>query len=172
MLHLNWLLLCFLLSPQSPRLSLQMLRMNWRTCGQTWPLSLFCSHGTKWSPCRFPGNRFFFQLLCSGFNFWLNLLSGFLVIFFMLAGFVFTELVLLCLKCPDPLVFTEIISWVLMSMLVRPKAVIVGVSLICGSSCVLHYTFYLYILHCQTSDTTLNPEYIRNMCPSESSALS
>lgn len=60
-----------LLSLQSPRLSQQTLRVDWRTCGQAWPPSLFCSHGTDSRPDIFPENMFF-QLTFSGFNFWLN----------------------------------------------------------------------------------------------------
>lgn len=60
-----------LLSLQSPRLSQQTLRVDWRTCGQAWPPSLFWSHGTDSRPDIFPENMFF-QLTFSGFNFWLN----------------------------------------------------------------------------------------------------
>lgn len=49
-----------LLSLQSPRLSQQSLRVDWRTCGQTWPPSLFCSHGTESRPDKLPANMFFF----------------------------------------------------------------------------------------------------------------
>lgn len=72
---------CVLLSLQSPRLSQQSLRVDWRTCGQTWPPSLFCSHGTESRPDKYPGNMFF-QLKCSGSNFWLNPLTGFPPVFF------------------------------------------------------------------------------------------
>lgn len=71
-----------LLSLQSPRLSQQTLRVDWRTCGQAWPPSLFCSHGTDSRPDIFPENMFF-QLTFSGFNFWLNPLLWISTCFFL-----------------------------------------------------------------------------------------
>lgn len=71
-----------LLSLQSPRLSQQTLRVDWRTCGQAWPPSLFWSHGTDSRPDIFPENMFF-QLTFSGFNFWLNPLLWISTCFFL-----------------------------------------------------------------------------------------
>lgn len=71
-----------MLSLQSPRLSQQTLRVDWRTCGQAWPPSLFCSHGTDSRPDIFPENMFF-QLTFSGFNFWLNPLLWISTCFFL-----------------------------------------------------------------------------------------
>lgn len=69
-----WLAGRVLLSPQSPRLSQQLLQTDWRTCGQTWPQSLLSSHGSESWPLKkkkkHPWKSFFsFKWRCSGFNF-------------------------------------------------------------------------------------------------------
>ena len=92
-----WLARLALPSFQSPRLSQQLLQMDWRTCGETWP-GLFGSHGTESRPHTFPGNSssfffFFFQMRCPCFKFWLNLFSGFPPVSFFFFFFFFVSLI-------------------------------------------------------------------------------
>lgn len=185
-----WLPPRVLLSLQSPRLSQQSLQMDWRTCGQTWPPSLFCSHGTESRPGEFPGNAFF-QLTCSVFNFWLNPRSGFPPVFlfsfsffFHVGWFCFHGIGPTLLEMPGafgicwnhlrpPLFLKKFCSW-----LVQPCLSRWDVWLTCGSSSVLCVTFsscmstrrdrlvHLFVLM-QLLDNTPSPGNIRNMCPSE-----
>lgn len=168
-----------LLSLQSPRLSQQTLRVDWRTCGQAWPPSLFCSHGTDSRPDIFPENMFF-QLTFSGFNFWLNPLLWISTCFFLfstLAGSV-------SWNRSDSARNARSLWYSLKSSLASYFFFLYSCWwgpgwLICGSSSVFCLTFsfctwtrpdclvHLFVLM-QVLDGTLRSE-IRNMCPSERS---
>lgn len=118
------------------------------------------------------------KLTCSGFNFWLNPLSGFPpVSFFQLADTGF------CLKCQEPLVFAEILWVVFFYFFIqvgKAQAVLAEAWLICGSSSMLCITFsfctgfrisyiFLFVL-IQLPDNTggkKESENINNMCLSE-----
>lgn len=85
------------------------------------------------------------KLTCSGFNFWLNPLSGFPpVSFFQLADTRFW------LKCQEPLVFAEIL-WVVFfvffySSWQSPGCLSRGLTDLWFLFCVMHYIFLLYRL--------------------------
>lgn len=167
-----------LLSLQSPRLSQQTLRVDWRTCGQAWPPSLFCSHGTDSRPDIFPENMFF-QLTFSGFNFWLNPLLWISTCFFFFLHWLvlFHGIGPTLQEMPGVFGIRWNHLWLLIFFLYScwwgPGW------LICGSSSVFCLTFsfctwtrpdclvHLFVLM-QVLDGTLRSE-IRNMCPSERS---
>lgn len=148
-----WLAPCVLLSLQSPRLSQQSLQMDWRTCGQTWPPSLFCSHGTESRPGEFPGNAFF-QLMCSVFNFWLNPLSGFPPVFlfsffFSCVGwFCFHGIGLTLLEMPGAfgICWNHLRPFLFSAHVGAAPSVSVGRLIdLWFVFCAMHYIFFLYV---------------------------
>lgn len=141
-----------------PRLSQQsLLRMGWRTCGQTWPPSLFCSHGTESRPRQIPWKCVFFNwralVLTSGWTHSLDFHLFFFSFFCILAGFV-------SWNQSDSAWNARSLWYVLKSsqalflfLLVRPRLSSGSLTDLWFLFCVLHYIFFLYMNQTRPSHT-------------------
>lgn len=139
----SWLFRWVRVSCFSSRLSQQTLHTDWRTCGQSWPHGLLCSHATDSWPSeslKIPSLLLFFLLPSEGarVTLWLNKVSR------------FPPVSVFSLGCGLALHEMPVDFGIFLFFSCEALTVIVEVWLTCGSYVVvLGCIFFLHTLHCR-----------------------